>query len=227
MRNHPNIPANNIADKRFEALVKKEMIEHQHIISSHHKEMQGLRETLSLSMEKAISLSERNEMELQEFTNETTNQITRLKERLKADEALILEQRKMIEDMHQQLLGLYILLASKSDVEKLKKEIEVKIDYGTMNHLNSLQNFQSEIKILVQSLKNDQVKFNLEIESKLSGLSEIGENNFSCSQIDKEGVLREIRTYKKDMFYIEKKIENIYTLIERLNKRVEICPKPV
>jgi len=227
MRNQPNIPANNIADKRFEAIVKKEMIEHQHIISSHHKEMQDLRDALSLAMEKFTSISERNDKELQDFKNDATSQINRLKDRAKTDEALILEQRKMIEDLHKQLLEFYMMQASKSDMDKFKRELEAKVDYTTMNHVHSLQNFQVDMQILIQSLKNDQVKLDLEIEKKLSRLSEIGESNFYVSKIDREGVLKEIRTYKKDMFYIEKKIENIYTLIERLNKRVEVCPKPV
>ncbi len=40
-------------------------------------------------------------------------------------------------------------------------------------------------------------------------------------KIDSKGVLRELQAYKKTMFIMEKKIENIYTLIERLNKRMD------
>ena len=39
-------------------------------------------------------------------------------------------------------------------------------------------------------------------------------------KLDSTGVLKEIQVYKKSMFIIEKKIENIYTLIERLDKRI-------
>jgi len=52
-------------------------------------------------------------------------------------------------------------------------------------------------------------------------------NNFHVTKIDREGVLKEVRVWEKTIFIIEKKIENIYTLIERINKRGELlCHKP-
>lgn len=46
MRNQPSIALAN--DKRMEVLLRKEMMEHQAIISSHHKEMEALRESLKM-----------------------------------------------------------------------------------------------------------------------------------------------------------------------------------
>jgi hypothetical protein len=226
MLNRPNLLP-NAQEKRFEALLKKEMMEHQHLISCHQKEMQELRDNLNLALEKFKSLSECNDKELKDFRNETTTQIYFLKDRLKADEVLIAEQRKMIEDLHQQMLGFYIILASKSDLYKAQRELEEKIKSSTMNQIICFQDFQREITILIQSLKNDLVKLDLEIGKNIADLSEKEKSDFSSSKMDKDCVLKEIRIYQKDVFYIEKKIENLYTLIERINKRGELCPKPV
>jgi hypothetical protein len=38
--------------------------------------------------------------------------------------------------------------------------------------------------------------------------------------IDSNGIIRELRVQKKDMYVVEKNIENIYTLIERLEERI-------
>lgn len=41
-------------------------------------------------------------------------------------------------------------------------------------------------------------------------------------KIDSKGVLKELQVYKKTAFIMEKKIENLYTLVERLNKRMDV-----
>lgn len=223
--NHPNLAA-NIADKRFEALVRKEMIEHQHIISSYQQEMQALRDALNLATEKCKSISERNEKDLEEFKAQTIYNINFLKDRIKSNEALIINQRKTIEDLHQEILTMYLMHASKNDLDKLKHSFAIEIKTNTVSHLNSFQEFQRESQILIQSLKNDLVKLSSETEQKLNRLSDKGDKNFSIAQIDKDSVLKEVRVYQKDIFTIEKKIENIYTLIERINKRGALCHKP-
>lgn len=47
------------------------------------------------------------------------------------------------------------------------------------------------------------------------------EQKIESFAVDGRGVLKELETYKKEVFIIEKKIENIYTLISRLTKKVE------
>ncbi len=39
-------------------------------------------------------------------------------------------------------------------------------------------------------------------------------------KVDREGILKEIQVYKKETFVMQKKIENLYTLIERLEERI-------
>lgn len=224
-RSQSNIQALR-ADKRFDALVKKQEGEHQHIISSHHKEMQSLRDSLSLAMQKFDSLFEHSENELKDFKTYTSCAIGILKEKVISNEQVIADQKRTIEDLHEQLLSFHIVYSSKMDAEKLKNGLELEIKANTISNINSFQEFQREFKILILSIQNDLGKFRHETQQKLTELTQKTESNFYVSRLDRDGVLKEIRIYEKSMFIIEKKIENIYTLIERINKRGALCHKP-
>lgn len=225
MRNQSN-PQALRADKRFEAVVKQEMIEHQHIISSHHKEMQALRDSLSMAMQKFDSLFEHQEKELIDFKEWAGNEIALAKSRSFINETIIAEQKKTITDLHAQLLSFQEDYSTKKDVENLKKEFGVEFRENTIRHINYFQDFGREFKTLIFSTQNDLSKFKDEIEMKIAQLTATSEANFNLSRLDKDGVLRQIQISEKAVFIIEKKIENIYTLIERINKRGEICHKP-
>jgi hypothetical protein len=188
--------------------------------------MQDLRLSLSLAMEKFQSLFDVSEKELKDFKTYTVCNIGILRERLMTNETVIAEQKKTIEDLHNQILVFQTVYSTLVDIEKFKKELESKIKDSTNIHLNSLQNMQGELKLLFKSLKDDLLDLRSEMEIKLSQLTDKVNSNFYISRLDKEGVLKEIRIYEKTIFIIEKKIENIYTLIERINKRGEICHKP-
>ena len=209
------------ADKRWEALVKKQETEHQHIIASHHKEMQTLRDSLSLAMERFTSLFERNEKDFMDFKMQATSDINGLKKRIMENELTINMQKKTIEGLHQQLLNFQSVYSSKADAEKYKGELDDKITKVIMSHIISFQDCQREFKSLFNSLRDDLEKLRSLMEQKVAEAREKSESNFSIAKIDRDGVLKELTRYKKAVFYIEKKIENIYTLIERINKKGE------
>ena len=223
--NLPNIQTLR-ADKRFEALVKRQEGEHKHIIASHHNEMQTLRDTLNLAVQKLESLYRKNEQELNDFKTQATDHIRLVKDRMVASDAIVAEQKKTIESFNKQLNEFHESYASKIAVEKLKCGIETEIKTNTMSHINSFQEFQREFRTLIHSLQNDLAELRCSVEKKIAQLTDRTESNFSISRMEKDGVLKEIRKYEKTIFVIEKKIENIYTLIERINKRGEACHKP-
>lgn len=227
MRNPPISQRRDIrADARFDALVKKEMQEYQHLISSHNKEMQALRDEVRHCLQKCESVASRNEKELSDLKDRAESHIQILKDRI-ADHALtIAEQKKTIESLHEKLSGFHEEYASKTDVARFKKEINDHVTNSTMSHIVSFQDSQREFKGLFSSLKDELLKLNREVENKILEAIDKAEDNFSQARMDKEGIERELIRYKKAVFYIEKKIENIYTLIERINKRGELCHKP-
>jgi hypothetical protein len=202
------------------------MIEHQHIISSHHKEMQALRDSLSLAMERFESISKRNENDLSDFKTAVLSHISLIKEKMTIDHNSSISQKNMIEDLFHQVLDFHVTYPKKNDMESFKKEVTAQIKESTLSNINSFQDCQRDLKILVQLLRDDLVRIRFEMEQKISRLSEKIDSDFSIFHIDREGIVNEVRTYEKNIFIIEKKIENIYTLIERINKRGEICHKP-
>ena len=213
------------SDKRIEALVKKQEGEHQHLISGHHKEMQALRDMLHLSMQRFDSLFGHAEAEIKALSLQLNEHISALKEKAISSEMRIAEQRKTIEALHDQLLAFHTEYSSKSDVENFKKHMSELINYTTVTHINSFQDCQMDLKALIKSLKDDMERSKIDTEKKFSDIIDTIERNFDVTKIDREGVLKEIRIYEKTIFIIEKKIENLYTLIERINKRGDVCPR--
>jgi hypothetical protein len=214
------------AEKRFDALVKKQEGEHQHIISCHHKEMQELRELLLLAGQKFDALYGKNEHELKDFKTYTVCSLGVLKEKLQAHESIVSDQKKAIEDMQQLIMSFHLVYTKSADMDKFRKEVDERVKGATMSHLNSFQDLQKQLKELLKLAKDDFEKYKSATEKKFSELIDTIEKRFNVTKIDREGVLKEIRIYGKTIFIIEKKIENIYTLIERINKRGELCHKP-
>lgn len=206
-------------DARFDALMKQQMLEHQSIIDSHHKEMQTLRDELSLTRERFDALSDRNVQDLKDFKTYAVCTLGVLNQRVMANEGLTAEQWRTIHDLHEQLQSFQVIFSTKADIEKARRITEGQIKESTNSHLNAFQDFQRETKILVGDLKEDVDKLRFEMEQRIATFIDKIESNLYITRIDKDGVLNEIRVYKMDMFVIEKKIENIYTLIERINKR--------
>ena len=214
------------ADKRLDLLMKKQEGEHQHLISSHQKEMQALRDDLRLAMQKFEAICQRNDEEIKTFQTFFLAEIGFLKVKIETNEFIIASQGKAIEELHRLLQESQVNLSSKEDVEKHKKSIEENISQVTNNHLLAFQDCQRQCKDLFISLKDEFSKMRNDMQKALDDIQVKGEQNYALAKLDKEGIEREILRYKKAAFYIEKKIENIYTLIERLNKRGAACPKP-
>jgi phage host-nuclease inhibitor protein Gam len=212
-------------DKRFEALLKQEMTEHKAVISSHHKEMQDLRDALKMAMERFNALYERSEQEFKDMALHYNQQILFLTEKVKANEIFISDQKQTILSLYQQLHDFQLTYCSQIDKENLKKEMNSQIKEANGNYSTSFQNLQQELKSLYRGLKEEVNNLQMHMNDRFNDSHEYMANKLSVSKLEKEAVLNEIRVYDKSQFIIEKKIENIYTLIERLNKRGETCPK--
>lgn len=213
-------------DRRVEALLRQEMAEHQSVISSHHKEMQVLRDSLKLAMDRFDSLYEKSSSDLKLLEICSHQHIEILNQKVTANEKLIADQKQTILSLYQQLHDFPINYTSKAEVEKIKKDMDSIVKDSSTMHISSFQKFQQELKVLYVSLKEDLINLRGMTEQKLCALNERLESKFSVSKLEKDAVLKEIRIYDKSQFIIEKKIENIYTLIERINQRGEVCHKP-
>jgi len=214
-----------MAEKRLQALMQKEMIEHQHIISSHHKEMQSLRDSLKIAMERFDSLFNHCESVIQDHTASHNEEISKLQEKIKNHEVMISEQKKTILSLYQEINDFHQSHASKKDIENHRKEMANRSNETMIHHLNSIQSLQQDMKSLFQTLSEELKQLKLDFFRDYDSLKASIDDRFSLSKMDKDGVLKEIRVYYKTIFIIEKKIEHLYILIERINQRGEVCPK--
>jgi hypothetical protein len=207
------------ADAKLNALLKQQAEEHKHLLDNHNKEMQTLRDSLTVAKEKFESISERNEKDLNDFQKKMHDQICLLKERIYADEYIISEQQKTIKSLYQQLDEFHEQHASKSSIEKFKTNLQSAIQNNTNSHLETFQKYQRELDTLLHEVKEDVIQLKKYIDQQNDLLILKIESNFNLSRIDKDSVLKLMQIQGKNTFIIEKKIENIYTLIERINQK--------
>lgn len=102
---------------------------------------------------------------------------------------------------------LRITIQSLATLRAVVDKLEEKMVQDIRNISNSYQRDiqRSKEDILNAPTKADQVR--KELSEKLD-----------CHKVDVEGIMRELNIYKKENHVTQKKIENIYTLIERLQK---------
>jgi hypothetical protein len=223
----PNLTNQSLrTDKRVEALLRQEMTEHQSVISAHHKEMQTLRDSLKLAIDRFDSLYEHSAQELKDLALYSNQQFLALKEKVMAHEMCITTQKQTIIFLNTQLQEFHSIYSSKADGSKLKIDLSSQVKEATTSHLKSFQDCQQEVYSIFNSLKEDLIKLRVETTWRLDELNEKIAIKSNASRLEKDGVLKEVRVWEKSIFVIEKKLENIYTLIERINKRGEACHKP-
>ncbi len=127
-------------------------------------------------------------------------------------------------------------------INEIGIQIDISLKNAKINELNEIR--INEIKMVLEDVDDDIKRYPVmisnffdAIQSKLSkDLKRMKEEILSlpseadkirdeydekidCHKIDTEGILKEIRVSRKDMIVIQKQIENIYTLIERLKKK--------
>lgn len=81
---------------------------------------------------------------------------------------------------------------------------------------NEMQTMFSKVSEKVAQTKEEILSIPSEAKQVRADL----ENQLSIAKVDRDGVMKEMAVCKKASYITEKKIENIYTLIERLDKRI-------
>lgn len=208
---------------QFENVVKEEIRHHNIAIEKNDNLLKELKESFREFHKEHEKLKSTNEDLYNENLKNFIDTISKIHESFDNQRRFIRENAKkldaLIEDFKNQI-GEYIKLESfeyqkfyvEEGFKSLKKHIEDKSKY----HDGNLYKEKIEMTGLLDAAKE------LFIQSfdKLNNSMECLESKFEKYRIDSVGVLKEIQVYKKSMFIIEKKIENLYTLIERINKRI-------
>ena len=111
-------------------------------------------------------------------------------------------------------------------VESLKNEIAT-LKIATLNINESIEKLSKtvirEVSELRRTYREEIAKAKDEITSLPSEAQSVKKEiseRLNVDRVDFSGLLKELRGYKKETFIQEKKLENLYTLIDRLDKRI-------
>lgn len=220
-----NLPESLKTDLRFQALVKQEMMEHQHIISSHHKEMQTLRDEVKLARERFDSLYEHSQRENKDKTDSLNEWLERMRSQLKVSQVECQECKQTIADLHKEMQQMQSNYTRNIQTEALRKYVDIQFNLYNATYQDRFQNFQQEITKRIGAIIDDILKINEEDARYEVRVDAKIDNKFSLCQMDKEGILKEIRACNKSVFISEKKIEHLYMQIDKL-KKGDSCHKP-
>ena len=113
---------------------------------------------------------------------------------------------KMIEKLTDKLSSLSEYVQVNSDsISSISESMHSSLESLERKNAASLKNFKNEIA----SLPSEAQEVKKELQKQMS-----------IDRVDFTGLLKELRGYKKENLIIDKKFEHIYTLIERLDKRI-------
>lgn len=213
--------------KQFEQVVQQEIKNHNDSILATNISLQEFRQELAKQSEKI----ERNQASSLSTQKLLAIRIENLEDGLKAvcekldrdfkflwsvQEKYSLKVEKVsmdLENLETSLLAVNDELEQITDQMHIFEDLFVSLQKSMSFELNEYQ------RKLIKELKNLKEEL-LAAPSEFDALSKKLEEKINIHKVDNEGLIRELQVIKKDAFIKEKKIENIYTLIERLSKRM-------
>jgi len=209
--------------KQFELVVQQEIKNHQDAVYSNNQSLNEIKvkieEMSNQSLENyALISSQQKYLEIE---------IDKIKDFIK-----IISQKLESHVCDQRNLNERNSIEYQDVVETLEKRLRLEVNFfdrlrevENQNH-NVLQSNAKSIKTVENNLESwhsrflrDVSKFKEEIYSMPTGLEADLEDmaeKIAANYIDVEGIMREINVFKKSTYIVEKKLENIYTLIERM-----------
>lgn len=212
---------------RFEDTVKQEII-------NHNREVESSNQRLNQLTEKLDKLSLYIEEKFSKITNFIAEKIQCPEKRIDAQSEQISENTKTLNDLikfcdfHAQKINQIEkdIIEINNQIESIiveQKQLSTDISHvhkacflvrteliGRME--SNIHKVSNELKTEIENLKNKPSEA-LDVKEELLKKMEI-------DRVDFNGVMRELDVVKRTSFIQEKKIENIYTLIERIKKKL-------
>lgn len=211
--------------KQFELVVQQEIKNYNESLSTILQRLNFLKDdiekTENMSLENhamvfSLFKSLENLVEKYRQHQSTSNQaleskINDLKAKNESHNKAMVSFVSLLDDFSKRLDGL----------DRTIQSLDVEIKNLSQNFSKLHRQLGNEISSLDFRLNKNISKFKEEILSKPSDSEEFKkgiDERLSSHIVDVAGIMREMRLNRHDMMVIEKKIENIYTLIERLQK---------
>ncbi len=209
--------------KRFESVVREEIQRYENSISENNKQFYLINARLDefCDHEKRVcALLEKLRIDCK---NDVVTEKKDLFEKFEAQRRHVNEKVKSIESLTNDL---FKQSASFVDKQDLLDEVSIlqsqMINIGLnaekqKKHLcECIHEIKEDLIDLINDFQNHTSKRLAEIQEQINTINESNKSN----KIDSSGILKELQVYKKSVFIIEKNIENIYKLIDRIQKGV-------
>lgn len=209
--------------KQFELVVQQEIKNHQDAVYSTNQAFNDIRnkveEMSNQSLENyALIVSQHKNLEIEiQLLKEKVDSFMRKFERNINDQSILNERNAIqYEDV----------------VETLEKRIKLEVNF--FDRLKDVERHSYEVSESSEALQKtvetnlnswhsrcmrDMAKLKEEVYSRPSGALEVKkdlEEQIASYRVDVDGIMREINIFKKSTYVVEKKLENIYTQIERM-----------
>lgn len=209
--------------RRFESVVQEEIRSHNIAIQKTNRDIRLLNEILEECKKQNQSIKTTNLLAYQDVQDRFVKECSRLENAFE-------EQRRFIRKNADRLDSL---------IESFEQKIDQFVDFKSFkefadeckNNYDTARKFVLDISAKINENifelhnqvleKIDIYKKNHEqhLDSLKNQIDKLNQN-LDLNKIDSIGILKELQVYKKTVFVIEKKIEHIYTQIERIKERL-------
>lgn len=212
--------------KQFELVVQQEIINHNRAVEVTNSSLEELRDQLRRQSQRsddivASSLNSVKRLEIQlENLKESLEEIARVltsKISLNADKTdkhnSILE---LVKGSLEKATGSFLALTTEiANVKSEQKTLRFKIDDLASEVYERLNRFSDDFYKAIEKSE----KSILDRPSEAKQVKQDIEMHLAEKDVDIQGYTKELAIVKRSHFIMEKQIENLYTLIERLNKK--------
>jgi len=214
--------------KRFETVIKEEIDKHNRAVEKSNKELSETKALFSDHKKGLLSWKEESHADREKILVD----FNKAKEELKKDHS---RQDKYLAEKGDELKKLTFEFLEKSemylpiaDFSAFKES--VLDEFKTISKIFALdmKNHKEEgllyNKKLIQEMEEKHRALYEEVSS-LKKMVEDFKSSLETNIVDATGISRMLKVANKSIFIAEKKIENLYTLLERITGKEEECPK--
>lgn len=207
--------------KRFEGVINDQIKENISKFINISNEMQEIKENIS-SLKEEIECISKSMCFLEKSLHDQNNkEISLMNKNFEENSSYIRSQSKTLHNFYEKIEERLAGLAGLAEIEKSKNEANSKFKQVHERIESEVSQFFNMIHILNSECKNREEKniYSIKDLRKIVDLSkEFIDEKIKLFLIEHESIKKENDLLKKRIFISEKKIENIYTLIERAKK---------
>ena len=213
----------NDLTKQFELVVKQEIKNHNDAIYDSNQALQNVKKDI-LSISNYIEVLKKNHVadisSHEQYINSLRDSFVELKALFNSSVRDQDSANKILESIIKEFSDMFD--DTFLEIEKISKRHE-ELELQNVSIAKALTNVTRDVneslRIFRENILSDLTKTKNEILFKpleTEGLRSYLEDKIKSNAIDVEGIMREINFFKRENFIVEKKLENIYTLIDRL-----------